>query len=178
MSAQKIEHHSSDLEMKDDLVIIHPDTSNQVTQVKDPSPQRKTWRSACSHLVSREFLRILFLGQVLSLCITTTTIFSTKLAQGDNPISIPTTQSFLNYLVLGLVYTGITIYKEGIRGWLHIMRHRSFYCKSFPPLCLAPNPAEKEKKKEYRPDLCLRDLSTHPAFPSHLFFFFICLWTN
>ncbi|KAI9242171.1 MAG: solute carrier family 35 member SLC35F1/F2/F6 [Podila humilis] len=117
--------------MKDDLVIIHPNTSNQdSTQVKDPL-QRKTWRSACSHLVSRDFLRVLLLGQILSLCITTTTIFSTKLAQGDNPVSIPTTQSFLNYLVLGLVYTGITIYKEGFRGWLHIMRHRSFYYMVF-----------------------------------------------
>ncbi|KAF8932533.1 hypothetical protein BGZ52_009972 [Haplosporangium bisporale] len=117
--------------MKDDLVIIHPNTSNQdPTQVKDPL-QRKTWRSACSHLVSRDFLRVLLLGQILSLCITTTTIFSTKLAQGDNPVSIPTTQSFLNYLVLGLVYTGITIYKEGFRGWLHIMRHRSFYYMVF-----------------------------------------------
>lgn len=151
MSAQKIELHTSDLEMNPDgKIIVHPDSSNQ--DLSSPQQQedgKRTWRTACNHLVSRDFLRILLLGQVLALCITATTIFSTKLAQGDNPVSIPTTQSFLNYLVLGVVYTGITIYKEGFRGWLHIMRHRSFYCKCPPPnrpsspLCL--NPAEKKK---------------------------------
>ncbi|KAF9337730.1 hypothetical protein BG006_003089 [Podila minutissima] len=137
MSAQKVEHHPSDLEMTlDDQVVIHPDFSNQDQDTQaSSSPQKKedkgTWRTTCSYLVSCQFLRILLLGQVLSLCITATTLFSTKLAQGENPVSIPTTQSFLNYLVLGIVYTGITIYKEGFRGWLHIMRHRSFYYMIF-----------------------------------------------
>ncbi|KAG0340660.1 hypothetical protein BG005_003157 [Podila minutissima] len=135
MSAQKVEY-SSDLEMTSDgKVVIHPDTSNQDQDTQASSSQQKedkgTWRTTCSYLVSRQFLRILLLGQVLSLCITATTLFSTKLAQGENPVSIPTTQSFLNYLVLGIVYTGITIYKEGFSGWLHIMRHRSFYYMIF-----------------------------------------------
>ncbi|KAG0323869.1 hypothetical protein BGZ99_002402 [Dissophora globulifera] len=80
-----------------------------------------------ANLCSRQFLKILLLGQLLSLCITATTIFSAKLAQGDNPVSIPTTQSFLNYFVLGLVYTSITIYRRGFRGWIKIMRRRSHY---------------------------------------------------
>lgn len=168
MSTQKVEHNSSDVEMKDGLVIIHPDISYQDSaQVKDSSLQRKTWRSACSHLVSRDFLRVLLLGQILSLCITTTTIFSTKLAQGDNPVSIPTTQSFLNYLVLGLVYTGITIYKEGFRGWLHIMRHRSFYCESSPSF-LSCVKACGEKKNVQGQIFCLRSEHTPPPF--HLIF--------
>ncbi|KAG0037979.1 hypothetical protein BGZ82_001380 [Podila clonocystis] len=136
MSAKKVEQHSSDLEMNpDDKVVVYSETSNQDQDTQASSPQQKedkrTWRTTCSYLVSREFLRILMLGQILALCITATTLFSTKLAQGENPVSIPTTQSFLNYLVLGIVYTGITIYKEGFRGWLHIMRHRSFYYMIF-----------------------------------------------
>jgi solute carrier family 35 protein F1/2 len=86
-------------------------------------------RQRLANLCSRKFLTILLLGQLLSLCITATTIFTTKLAQGDNPVSIPTTQSFLNYLVLGIVYTGITIYKKGFSGWIDIMRRRALYCK-------------------------------------------------
>ncbi|KAF9437081.1 hypothetical protein BGZ76_002047 [Entomortierella beljakovae] len=79
------------------------------------------------NLTSRKVLTILFLGQLLSLCITATTIFTTKLAQGKNPVSIPTTQSFLNYFVLGLVYTSITIYKQGFAGWINIIRSRAAY---------------------------------------------------
>ncbi|KAF8939006.1 DUF914-domain-containing protein [Dissophora ornata] len=92
---------------------------------------RPTWKERVANLCSLQFLMILLLGQLLSLCITATTIFTTKLAQGDNPVSIPTTQSFLNYLILGLVYTTITIYKEGFRGWIQIIRRRAFYYMLF-----------------------------------------------
>lgn len=92
-----------------------------------------SWKERVSRLFTRQVLQILLLGQVLSLCITATTLFSTKLAQGDDQgnvgVSIPTSQSFLNYFVLGVVYTGITLYKEGFRGWLTILRRRSLYCK-------------------------------------------------
>ncbi|KAK3818486.1 MAG: solute carrier family 35 member SLC35F1/F2/F6 [Benniella sp.] len=84
-----------------------------------------------SGLFSRKFLTILFLGQLLSLCITATTIFSAKLAQAEEPVSIPTTQSFLNYLVLGTVYTSVTIYKQGFRGWIEMIRQRAFYYMLF-----------------------------------------------
>ncbi|KAI1307328.1 hypothetical protein EDD11_004514 [Mortierella claussenii] len=84
-----------------------------------------------ANLMSRKFMKILLLGQLLSLCITATTIFTTKLAQGEKPVSIPTTQSFLNYFVLGLVYTSITLYKEGFRGWIEIIRCRSLYYMLF-----------------------------------------------
>ncbi|KAG0272763.1 hypothetical protein BGZ95_011458 [Linnemannia exigua] len=88
----------------------------------------KTWRERLSFLVSRKFITILLLGQLLALCITATTILTTKLTQSsDNAISIPTTQSFLNYLVLGIVYTGITFYKVGFRGWIEILRRRGLY---------------------------------------------------
>ncbi|KAF9901736.1 hypothetical protein EC991_005745 [Linnemannia zychae] len=92
-----------------------------------PFAAPRTWRDRVSFLFSRKFVTILLLGQLLSLCITATTILTTKLTQGDNPVSIPTTQSFLNYLVLGIVYTGITFYKEGFRGWIEILRRRGIY---------------------------------------------------
>ncbi|KAF9564121.1 hypothetical protein EC968_004624 [Mortierella alpina] len=92
---------------------------------------RLTWRERTSNVLSKRFLTILLLGQLLSLCITATTIFTTKLAQGDNPVSIPTTQSFLNYFVLGLVYTSITIYKDGVQGWIDMMRRRAVYYMLF-----------------------------------------------
>ncbi|KAG9063891.1 hypothetical protein KI688_004005 [Linnemannia hyalina] len=92
---------------------------------------RPTMQQRLANLCSRKFLTILLLGQLLSLCITATTIFTTKLAQGDNPVSIPTTQSFLNYLVLGIVYTSVTIYKKGFWGWIEIMRRRALYYMLF-----------------------------------------------
>ncbi|KAG0278835.1 hypothetical protein BGZ96_002212 [Linnemannia gamsii] len=98
-----------------------------VTSSQDSATTPKTWRERLAFLYSRKFITILLLGQLLSLCITATTILTTKLTQGDNPISIPTTQSFLNYLVLGIVYTGITFYKEGFYGWLQIIRRRGLY---------------------------------------------------
>ncbi|KAF9184844.1 hypothetical protein BGZ51_003109 [Haplosporangium sp. Z 767] len=84
-----------------------------------------------SNLLSKRVLTVFLLGQLLSLCITATTIFTTKLAQAENPVSIPTTQSFLNYLVLGVVYTAITIYIEGFRGWIMILRRRALYYMLF-----------------------------------------------
>jgi len=87
----------------------------------------RTWKETISSLFTVKFMRIFALGQVLALCITATTIFTTKLAQGDPSISIPTAQSFLNYAILGVVYTAITIAKVGFRGWLDIMRRRAVY---------------------------------------------------
>ncbi|KAG0097471.1 hypothetical protein BGZ93_002667 [Podila epicladia] len=108
-------------------------TSSTVTPSPQPSNPtvRPTWKQRMANLCSRKFLTILALGQLLSLCITATTIFTAKLAQGETPVSIPTTQSFLNYFVLGIVYTSVTIYKNGFRGWIDIMRRRAFYYMLF-----------------------------------------------
>ncbi|KAH7056744.1 hypothetical protein BKA57DRAFT_451259 [Linnemannia elongata] len=113
-------------------------TSNQSPQttVDSSTPlvvplTRPTMQQRLANLCSRKFLTILLLGQLLSFCITATTIFTTKLAQGDNPVSIPTTQSFLNYLVLGIVYTSVTIYKKGFWEWIEIMRQRALYYMLF-----------------------------------------------
>lgn len=52
----------------------------------------------------RKFLAILALGQLLSWLVCGTGVFS-QLLVTNYDIEIPTTQSFLNYLLLGLVYT-------------------------------------------------------------------------
>ncbi|KAF9275767.1 hypothetical protein BGZ68_010527 [Mortierella alpina] len=100
---------------------------NEQEQGTSTTPAPSSWKERASNLFTRRFLLILLLGQILALCITATTIFTTKLAQGENPVSIPTTQSFLNYFVLGVVYTSITLYKKGFSGWLEIIRRRSPY---------------------------------------------------
>lgn len=52
----------------------------------------------------RKFLGILALGQLLSWLVCGTGVFS-QLLVTNYDIAIPTTQSFLNYLLLGFVYT-------------------------------------------------------------------------
>ncbi|KAF9208823.1 hypothetical protein BGZ49_007379 [Haplosporangium sp. Z 27] len=107
---------------------LEVEQQQQVMEQVSPEENRPaTWRARLGQLATKEFIIILLLGQILSLCITATNIFSTELTQGDNPVSIPTTQSFLNYVSLGLVYTSITIYKKGFRGWIEIMRRRALY---------------------------------------------------
>ncbi|RKP39726.1 DUF914-domain-containing protein, partial [Dimargaris cristalligena] len=72
----------------------------------------------------RHTLRILAIGQLLSLCITSTSVCN-QLAQ-EHGVSIPTTQSFLNYVLLTLVYLPYTIYRRGWRTWMRILRRRGW----------------------------------------------------
>lgn len=131
MSDHKIEERNiGKAEVMDDH-LQQQEKKDDDSLTSSSSPAQSKWKIRLSALFSRKFLTILLLGQVLSLCITATTLFSTKLAQGENPVSIPTTQSFLNYFVLGVVYTSITLYKEGFSGWIEIIRRRSPYCKSY-----------------------------------------------
>ncbi|KAJ1974963.1 hypothetical protein H4R34_004518 [Dimargaris verticillata] len=74
----------------------------------------------------RHTLKIVAIGQLLSLCITSTTVCSNKLAQ-EYQVSIPTTQSFLNYALLALVYIPYTVYRRGgFRVWWRILRRRGW----------------------------------------------------
>ncbi|KAM7430957.1 hypothetical protein ABFA07_018400 [Porites harrisoni] len=58
----------------------------------------------CAGIFNRKFLVILALGQLLSWFVCGTGVFS-QLLVTNYSIEIPTTQSFLNYLLLGLIYT-------------------------------------------------------------------------
>ncbi|KAF9987558.1 hypothetical protein BGZ65_003111 [Modicella reniformis] len=123
MSAEKIDSGKMEFEEQQ-----QQQQQQEAKELDHPQPvPPESWKARFRGMFTRQALSVLLLGQSLSLCITATTLFSTKLAQGDNPVSIPTSQSFLNYLVLGIVYTCITLHKEGLRGWFEILRHRSLY---------------------------------------------------
>ncbi|KAI8371490.1 solute carrier family 35 member SLC35F1/F2/F6 [Radiomyces spectabilis] len=87
---------------------------------------KKTWKSRFAFLKDPKFLKVLFLGQLLSLCITGTNVTTTKLGNDYN-FAAPTTQTFLVYACLALVYNSFAIYKRGIRGWLLQFWRRGIY---------------------------------------------------
>jgi len=57
----------------------------------------------------------LLAGQLVSLCITCTSVASTALAQRG--FNAPTTQTFFLYFSLAVIYTPYTIYQYGFKGW-------------------------------------------------------------
>lgn len=67
-------------------------------------------------LWTRRFILSLLAGQVLSLCITSTSVMTTELTMRG--FNLPTTQNLFLYCSLFLVYTPYTIYKYGFKGWL------------------------------------------------------------
>ena len=58
--------------------------------------------------------------QVLALSLTATNTFTTFLVQEN--ASIPAFQTFLNYVLLNIVYTSYTLYKYGFRGYGRFLR--------------------------------------------------------
>lgn len=67
-------------------------------------------------------LFIIALGQVLSLCLCGTGVFS-QLLENKYNIKTPTTQSFFNYLLLALIFLSRLIYKGQ---FLQILRDRGW----------------------------------------------------
>ncbi|PWW79050.1 DUF914-domain-containing protein [Tuber magnatum] len=66
------------------------------------------------------FYLVLFIGQILALCLVSTNTFSLLLVgQGT---SIPAFQSFFSYVLLNLVYTGYTLHKYGLKKWAQVVR--------------------------------------------------------
>ncbi|KAI8377454.1 solute carrier family 35 member SLC35F1/F2/F6 [Radiomyces spectabilis] len=66
----------------------------------------------------------LFLGQVLSLCITGTSTASSALWK-HHGISIPFTQNFCNYLLLAIVYNSLSRSWSTKRNWLYMIQEKS-----------------------------------------------------
>ena len=73
---------------------------------------RENMQVARSRLAALPWKAIL-LGQILSLCITSTNVLTTELAALG--VSAPTAQSTLHYFLLGTVYLSIWFYQNGIR---------------------------------------------------------------
>ena len=93
------------------------------TQHEDQAPrtflERIKAKGFLRFVFTRQFWIILLLGQVLSLCITSTNTFSSLLAsEGTN---IPAFQSFFNYVLLNIVYTSYTLYKYGFKKWARLV---------------------------------------------------------
>ncbi|KAJ2906565.1 putative solute carrier family 35 member f1 protein [Zalerion maritima] len=71
-----------------------------------------------SYLTTVDFWIVLCIGQILALCITATNTFSTFLV--DWGTSIPAFQTIFNYVVIGVIYTGISWYKMGVKAWFRV----------------------------------------------------------
>ncbi|KAF2201782.1 DUF914-domain-containing protein [Delitschia confertaspora ATCC 74209] len=89
---------------------------NAGTDLEVQQPGKRKW---FAYLRTKDFWMVLLLGQVLSICITSTNTFSSLLAgQGT---SIPAFQAFFNYVLLNIIYTSWTLYKYGIRKWFKLV---------------------------------------------------------
>jgi len=76
---------------------------------------RESLEKRLRSVFSKRMVLSLLAGQVVSLCITCTSVVSTALAQRG--FDAPTTQNFFLYFTLMCVYTPYTIYRYGFRGW-------------------------------------------------------------
>ncbi|KAJ2742316.1 hypothetical protein GGI20_004578 [Coemansia sp. BCRC 34301] len=75
----------------------------------------------------KRFVLILALGQVLSLCITSTSVLSNKLAERQT-VTTPNFQSFLVYALLLLVYMPLTLLRLGPgKVWVNIKKRYYWY---------------------------------------------------
>ncbi|KAF7196259.1 putative solute carrier family 35 member [Pseudocercospora fuligena] len=72
-----------------------------------------------SYLKRKQFWFILVLSQALAVTITGTNTLSTLLSMEGT--SIPAFQTLFNYILLNIIYTSLTIYKYGFKGWLKLM---------------------------------------------------------
>ncbi|EAW12842.1 DUF914 domain membrane protein [Aspergillus clavatus NRRL 1] len=72
-----------------------------------------------AYFTTKEFWITLILGQVLAIANTGTGTFSSLLGMQGN--SIPAFQSFLNYVLLNIIFTPYTVYRYGFKGWLRMV---------------------------------------------------------
>jgi len=77
-----------------------------------PAEQKK---GRFAYLKTRDFWIVLALTQTITLCQTGTNTFTSLLA-GEGT-SIPAFQTFFNYVLLNIVYTGLTLYHYGFKKW-------------------------------------------------------------
>jgi solute carrier family 35 protein F1/2 len=81
-------------------------------------------RELFAYIKTPRFYLVLFIGQILSLCITGTNTFSILLA--GRGTSIPAFQSFFNYVLLNIVYTSYTLHVYGLRGYWELLKRRGW----------------------------------------------------
>jgi len=76
---------------------------------------RKSFVARWKSIWTKNFILALLAGQLLSLCITCTSVTTTELVQRGWTLS--TSQGFFLYFALFLAYTPYTIYQYGFSGW-------------------------------------------------------------
>ncbi|QRW02950.1 Solute carrier family 35 [Ceratobasidium sp. AG-Ba] len=70
-------------------------------------------------ILTRRFILSLLGGQLVSICITCTSVTTTELVNRN--WALPTTQTFFLYFSLFVVYTPYTIYQYGFKGWGNVI---------------------------------------------------------
>ncbi|KAG8703603.1 hypothetical protein FRC08_002746 [Ceratobasidium sp. 394] len=70
-------------------------------------------------ILTRRFILSLLGGQLVSICITCTSVTTTELV--NRGWALPTTQTFFLYFALFAVYTPYTIYQYGFKGWGNVI---------------------------------------------------------
>ncbi|KAL1928326.1 hypothetical protein VTP01DRAFT_2682 [Rhizomucor pusillus] len=123
----KSDPQPEDLEYQEDHVITSKEKAlKEQEQQLSWNWKNKTWKERFAFLRSIKFWRVLLLGQLLSICITGTSVISTILGN-DFDFNAPTMQTFLVYALLALVYNPYAIYKRGFRGWCNQFWERGVY---------------------------------------------------
>ena len=100
------------------------DTHSSGDPVHGSSALANARRELFAYARTPRFYLVLFMGQVLSLCITGTNILSGLLASKGT--SIPAFQSFFNFVLLNAVFTSYTLYQVGPRGYWQMLRTRGW----------------------------------------------------
>ncbi|KAF8328377.1 uncharacterized protein EI90DRAFT_2926025 [Cantharellus anzutake] len=75
-------------------------------------------------LWTKSFIFSLIAGQVVSLCITCTSVTTTELTKRN--FNIPTTQTWFLYFGLLCIYTPYTMYQYGFMGWCEMVYRRGW----------------------------------------------------
>ncbi|CAE6417755.1 unnamed protein product [Rhizoctonia solani] len=95
---------------------------NKVRPPLDYSSFGSFWASLGARIRSvftRRFVLALLGGQLVSVCITCTSVSTTELV--NRGWSLPTTQTFFLYFALFVLYTPYTIHQYGFKGWGNVV---------------------------------------------------------
>ncbi|KAI9825109.1 MAG: hypothetical protein M1832_001429 [Thelocarpon impressellum] len=99
-----------------EVVEVNGSNNGPGSTVEELAARDKSWYA---YFKTRDFWMVLVLGQALALCITGTNTFTSLLAMKGT--SIPAFQTFFNYVLLNLVYTGYTLRQYGFRRWARLL---------------------------------------------------------
>lgn len=88
-------------------------------QPEENLPAAPVTKKAFAYLRSRDFWIVLAMTQTLALCQTGTNTFTGLL--NEQGTSMPAFQTFFNYVLLNIVYSGYTIYRYGFKKWARMI---------------------------------------------------------